>query len=507
MADGANPIQPGQKATRAQAMDLIGDTGLRGWGGTISEEFLPKLAGLSGARTYQQMVDNDATVGAIIHTLTALTTGVEWNVQPADETDAAKAAAEFVEDVLDDMETPLDDVMTEASTMFTYGFAPMEITFKQRLGPDQEDPRRRSKTADGLIGIRSIALRAQSTLQRWDFNQEDGELRGLFQNATWKKSVYIPRNKLVLFRTTSVKNNPEGRSILRSAYRAWYFKSKLEEIEGIGVERELAGMPVAYIPQMYFDPNAAPEEKAVLEAWRTIVSNIRKDTHKGLVVPSSRDDNGNLNFELKLLTSGGGRSFDTSAIISRYDRAIATSVLMDFLFLGQASVGSFALSSDKTALFAQALGSFLKRMQNTLNRDVIDRLWEMNGLPDELKPTLRAGDIEKQDLMEVSSFLSTMVGAGMQVFPDRATENWVRKLAGMPPAPEEDGLEDQGMPGDEGQPGADDADDEPEEPEAEAPAAKAVAKAAGAVRDAFRDGKVAKARAVIERARRIVESC
>ena len=41
----------------------------------------------------------------------------------------------------------------------------------------------------------------------------------------------IPISKAMLFRTESAKDNPEGRSILRNAYRSWYFKRRIQEIE------------------------------------------------------------------------------------------------------------------------------------------------------------------------------------------------------------------------------------------------------------------------------------
>ena len=40
-------------------------------------------------------------------------------------------------------------------------------------------------------------------------------------------------------------DNPEGRSILRNAYFSWYFEKKIAEIEGIGIARDLAGLPRA----------------------------------------------------------------------------------------------------------------------------------------------------------------------------------------------------------------------------------------------------------------------
>lgn len=436
MADDKTPADPRNVAP-------IGDSGLKAYGGYINEEFLRELSGEQGKRKFREMAANDPTVRAVLFGLTALTCSVEWPLKAADDSEEAEKAKQFAEDVIKGMKTPLTDVIAEACTMYTYGFAPCEIVFAPR--------------PDGKIGIQEISLRAQNTIQRWIINQQTGELEGLVQQTTFKGAVQIPINRVVLFRTTSVKNNPEGESILRGLYRPWYFKSKIEEIEAVGIERDLAGLPVVRVPLSLFK-NAAdgdPAAKTALDGWKRLATQVRRDQNEGVVIPSDvYEDNegkpaGNAQmYEFKLLSSGGGRSFDTTAIIDRYDRKIATAVLMDFIFLGQAAVGSFALSSDKTALFAQALGSYVKRMAEVLNRQVLARLWELNSLDAKLMPTFEPGDLEKPDLADLSNFVATMAGAGAQLFVSQDDQNWARKMAGMPPAPEE-GLGDQGAPGDE----------------------------------------------------------
>lgn len=418
----------------------IGDSGLKAYGGYVQEEFLRELTGDAGRRKYREMASNDPTVRAVLFGLTALTGSVEWPLKAAEETPEGEKQKEFAEDIIKDMDTPLSDVITEACSMYTYGFAPCEWTPKAR--------------PDGKIGIKEIALRAQNTIQRWDFDPATGALKGFWQQTTWKGQVYIPINRVALFRTTSLKNNPEGESLLRGLYRPWYFKSRIEEIEAVGIERDLAGLPVVRVPSSLFDraANGDPDAKTALDGWKRLATQVRRDQNEGVVIPSDvyEDQDGKpagsaQMYEFKLLSSGGGRSFDTTGIIDRYDRKIATAVLMDFIFLGQASVGSFALSSDKTALFAQALGSYVRRMADVLNRQVLAPIWELNALDPALMPKFEPTDLEKPDLGELSAFISTMAGAGAQLFVSQDDQNWARKIAGMPPAPEE-GLGDQGVP-------------------------------------------------------------
>jgi len=418
-------------------MSVLGSTGLRQTGGYIYEEPLRVLRGQNGARVYREMSDNDPIVGAVLFAIQMLVRQVEWKVQAADDTPEGEAAQKFVEGVLADSSTPWSAVVSEIASMFTYGFAPMEIIWKRR-GGESGDPKTQSKFTDNKIGIRAISLRAQTSLVNWLLDPEDGSFQGMVQQPPTGSMVTIPGEKLLLFRTSAERANPEGRSILRNAYRPWCFKKRIEEIEGIGVERDLAGLPIAYIPSQYFDPSADAQERQTLAAWQSLVTKVRRDQQEGILIPSDRDASGNLLFDFKLLSTGGARTFDTSRVIERYDRAIATSVLADFIFLGQQAVGSFALSSDKTALFATAIGGFLRTIQDVLNRDLLPRLWRYNGFDAAQMPTMVPGDLEKQNIAEIAQFVQTLAQSGATLFPDRDLENHLRKVAGLPPAPEEE---------------------------------------------------------------------
>ena len=425
------------KAALAYDPNVIGSTGLRQFGGFVVEEFLPELAGVKGSRTYREMMDNDATVGAVLFAITSLVRQVDWTVQAVDDTPEAEAAKAFVEEVMHDMSVPWSTVVTEACSMFGYGYAPMEIIWKKRQGPQGASGESRSAYNDGKIGIRAISLRAQPTIVRWDLDPVDGSINGVWQQPWSGPMVFIPIEKMLLFRTTEERNNPEGRSVLRTAYRSYYFKKKIEEIEAIGIERDMAGLPVAYVPSRYFAKDADQAEKAILSMWQRLVTTIRRDQKEGVVMPSDRDQSGNLLFELKLLSTAGSRTFDTSKVIDRYNRGIATSVLADFIFLGQQAVGSFALSSDKTALFATAIGAFTKAIEDVFNRHLLPRLWRLNAFDFEYMPQIRCGDLEKVNLVELAELLTKLAGAGAMMFPDRELENHIRGLAGLPLAPEE----------------------------------------------------------------------
>lgn len=116
----------------------------------------------------------------------------------------------------------------------------------------------------------------------------------------------------------------------------------------------------------------------------------------------------------------------------RYERRIAMTMLADFVLMGHENAGSFALSSDKTALFAVALGGWLDGIADIFNLHAIPRLVALNGWPTDRCPRLVHGDIEAPNLAALGDNISKLYGAGMQLFPDGALENHLRRVAGLP---------------------------------------------------------------------------
>jgi hypothetical protein len=411
------------------ATDELGSTGLKrsGQRGLIYEEFLPQLQDERARKVFREMRDNDPTVGAVLYAIEMLIRQAEWRVEGEDED-----LVEFVESCLTDMSTSWEDFLAEVLSMLVYGWSWHEVVYKRRLGPDQKDPSKRSQYNDGKIGWRKFPIRSQDSLSEWIFDDEGG-VQAMQQMAPPDyKIVEIPIERSLLFRTGLHKGNPEGRSILRSAYRPWLFKKRIEEIEGIGVERDLAGMPV-----IYRDGTIAA---AYDDELKKILRNVRRDEQEGVLLPLAYDENGNKLLTFELLSAAGSRQLDTDKIINRYDKRIAMVVLADFILLGQQAVGSFALADNKTAMFAVAIGTILKGIASVFNLYAIPRLIAVNGLvPKEPKdmPKLVPGDIESPDLGQLGAYITALAGAGAPLFPDADLEDHLRKIGDLPLRSEE----------------------------------------------------------------------
>ena len=405
----------------------IGRTGAKHYGGIFYEEFLPELRGIRGVRVYEEMSENDDVCGAILFAIKMLIRQASWSVRAASSSAVDKRAAEFVESCLHDMQSTWTDTVSEILSFLIYGWSVHEIVYKRRMG-HKKNPQLESKFDDGLIGWQKLPIRCQESLYQWEFDEHDNLTAFVQMPAPKFDIISIPAEKLLLFRTESRKDSPEGRSILRNAYRSWYFKKRIQEIEGIGVERDLAGFPVLIAPESV--DVWSPSNAALLNMCNDFVSNIRRDAMEGLTIPAG--------WELKLLSTGGSRQFDTSKIIERYDTRIAMTVLADFLFLGHEQTGSWALSSDKTELFAMAIGACLDMICEVFNRKAIPALIEMNrkSFSSAEYPMLIHGDIETQNLAELGTFLKDMTGIGL-ITPDDELESYLREQAGLPTKVEE----------------------------------------------------------------------
>jgi hypothetical protein len=405
----------------ARAGAELGQTGLRQYGGTVVEEWLRQLDGERGRRIYREMADNDPTMGAILFSVEMLLRNVDWRVEPFSQDPAHVEQQAFVESLMTDMDHTWEDLISEVLSMLVFGFAINEIVYKAR--------------DDGKIGWKKLAPRAQDTVERWVFDPPEGGdlITGFWQQVPSSgHRAFIPVEKMLLFKTTSRKSNPEGRSVLRNAFLPWYRKRRIEEIEAIGVERDLVGLPVFYLPKELFDDDAPAAVKAQLADYQRAMEELKNDEQAGVLMPSIYDANNNKLASFELLSTAGRRLFDTVAIANRYDQAIARSVLADFLFLGSQKVGSFALSSDKTEMYSLALGAWLKEIAAVLNRQGLPRLYELNGWDSTECAKFMPGDIEKSEVIEFANAVTQLTGAGWLTPGSEVDEAAIRDRLDLP---------------------------------------------------------------------------
>lgn len=412
-----------KRLSEGAAKSILGVAGDNTRTGQIrADEFIPELRGKNAIRKYREMRDNDSTIGAVMYAAEQVLRDVKLKVEPANDTEEAKREADFVESIFDDMDHSLDDHIAESLSSLSYGFAWFEVVYKRRVGPTKRSPKKNSKYTDGRLGVRKIACRAPWTVSRFDVEPKSGDVLGIYQDVGYGSGKhYIPTTKSLYYRTTVLNGDPSGRSILRNAYSSYVYLNNLQSIEAIAVERELAGIPVARIPSEYLSSDASAAQSGFVGNLQQILRDVKFNEQGYIITPSDTypDKDGsptNIRLvDIELMSSNGNRNVDIDPIVRRYQHDIARSVLSEFLMLGGGNNGSYALSKSKTDLFLRALESYIQAIVDVLNKQLVERLWQLNGLNYDLMPCIKAGDVAPHDLREIAAFLRNLNGADINV--------------------------------------------------------------------------------------------
>lgn len=407
----------------------------RRFDGRTYDRYEPKLSGSQAFYTYEEMLTNP-TLGGVMLAIEQIIRNVSWWVEPAGSAPQYMKAAAFLEECRTDMSDTWAEFVIEAFSMLAHGWSFFETVYKFRRGFN-ENPTYHSKFTDGLIGWRKHAIRSQESVLRWDF-QTDGDgieafvqhVDGELGSATGGERKIPLYPKGLLFRTKPNYRSPEGKSILRNAYRPWFLGRRLEEIEGIGIERELAGLPVLTAPEgldLWNEDDA--DMIAVRREATELIKKIRANEAEGLLLP--------FGWDFKLASTGGTRTIDVGKTIERYTRSSTIAMLADFIVLGHESVGSFSLADVKTNLFAYGLSAWLDVFTEVINNYAIPRLFRLNQrFPQDKLPELKHGDTEAPNLNELSGYITSLTGAGV-IIPGPEIEEHARSIAHLPPIPEE----------------------------------------------------------------------
>ena len=419
----------------------LGQGGSNTKDGTIrADEFLSDLKGKRAIRKFREMRDNDSTIGSIMYATEQVLRDVEYHIEPANDSDEAKKEADFVKSILEDMEHSVDDHVSEALSHLTFGFSIFEVVYKRRRGPDFRAGKKYSKHSDGRIGVRKLASRAQWTIERFDVDKTTGDVLGVRQEQNYGiKSLFIPANKILHYKTTNTNNDPSGRSILRNAYTSYQYLKNLQNIEAIAVERELHGVPIGRISAEYLSPDATTDQVSVRSQMEKILRDLKFNEQGYALLPSDvyRDADGKPTnqriVDIELITSNGTRNIDINPIINRYQHDIARSVMAEFLMLGAGANGSYALSKSKTDLFLRSMESYINSIFDVMNKQLVEPLWHMNGLNFDLMPKICAGDVAPHDLRELGSYLRNLNGANIDLSDQDDIVNALLANAELPP--------------------------------------------------------------------------
>jgi hypothetical protein len=388
--------------------------------GIRQDEFLTDLRGERGIQRYREMSSNDAVVGAVLSAMDLMLRSTPLRIEGG--TEETRELIDYCLHGMDDktFEMTLSDILS----FLPYGFSLFEIVAR----PPSKHPK-------GWVTLKKLAPRAQWTIESFS-TDDNGNVLGVWQTAT-TRSGYIPYQKLLHFRTASRQNDPAGVSVLRNAYLSWYFCRRIQEIEAVAIERELNGLPLVRIPSEYLAPDATDAQRAFVTKISTIARDVKRNEMGFVVLPSDvyEDADGKLTnirlVDFQLIASEGKRDISTHEVIVRYQQDMARSALADFVTLGTNDRGSFAMAKAKADIFMQALTGYLSAIASVLNRSLIPKILDWNGIPQDDTPTISFGRVAPVDLDQLGFYIQSLTGAGIDL-TDGDTRDFIRAAAGFP---------------------------------------------------------------------------
>ena len=432
------------KRESAKPKTMQGAQGFVVTGGYIqSNEINTKLHGQTRWKVAGDLLTNISIIAAGVRYSLNLIARPAWSFEPANDSAEAEELAEFAQSVLDDIEGTWTAVVRRIALYRWHGFGLHEWQAMER--PE-----------DGRIGIAKVAVRPCHTVERWDI-EADGTIKGVWQKRPIDgKEIYLPRAKTLYLVDDSLTDNPEGMGWFRHLVEPASRLKRLLEIETMGFERDLNGIPVGRapiseinamvgtIPQGWSKTFTKEDADAAIDGITSFVRMEAKKPGTGVLLDSqpfasvSADGEsltGEKMWDIDLLTSDPNGLDAIAKAVERLEYEMALVMGTDSMLTGRGGEGSRALSEDKSHNLYLLAESTIGDIKEVVDRDLIGPLWAMNGLPDELKPKAKTESINFKDAAHIAQVLKDMATAGAVLAPDDPAIDDLRSLLDLPPQP------------------------------------------------------------------------
>lgn len=372
------------------------------------EEHVAKLRDKQGLTQYYRMKRQDGTVRGALRQLKGPILSARWVIQPRSQSTRDVNIAKFVHDNLfQGMSSTWAATLENILLMCEYGHMVME-----KVWTNEDVP--------GRITLRKLAPRHPLDVREWVYDIHGGpagvimEPPDLAQSDTELSNLGIPIHisKLAIFSLEPEAGDLRGISVLRSAYKHWYYKDTFYKIDAIQKERHGIGVPVIKLP-----PGYSLEDKRLAEE---LGRNLRTNDKAHIVLPPGWE---------VLFAKLEGNPVDCMKSIEHHDMQIMLNILAPFM-------KSEGVAMEDAEMFLRATRYIASTVSDIMNKFVIKPLVDMNfargGYPE-----LKARRIGEDNEARVRSFtVRNYVGAGV-IVPDEPLELYIRDELDLP-APDPD---------------------------------------------------------------------
>ena len=427
MSDRTNGAVATTERKRASLV-AVGSSGLVHYQGVLQRaDFDRAWSEHNRPQTILHMISSPE-VGAVLHALKLDIRSVPFDLEPPDDSPAARDVLEFVQSCFDDLDGHWPgDTLASMLSYVGWGWSCHEIIYKVRRGPNQTDRRYRSRFDDGKIGWRKWLPLPQETREAWVFDPITDDAIALIQRDPRTQEAKMPSlDKCIHLRYSAERDDPEGWTPLRSVFNAWYNKTQIQRIESISLERNGMGVPLMRVPARDIE-----EVTTTYTTAKNIVTNYRVDEQSGLVLASDRDDDGEFLQVFEIVAPPGESLPDFETAINRYSNEIARLFRANVMLTGQSSVGSFALASQQENFWEIGLRAHAELIANAITEQAIWPLCAVNGLPIALAPELMPRQESRVDLGELGQYVTDLNAARLLVDTPELRA-YLHKVGGLP---------------------------------------------------------------------------
>ena len=396
----------------------------------------PRLIGAQRYRTFTNMLVNVTIVSVGTRYFLNLIANSDWTFDPVKDSsgevsEEAQRYADLTKEIMHDMKTPWHRVIKRAAGYRYYGFSLQEWTSKRR--------------EDGFIGFADVAPRPQSTIERWNVNK-DGDVESVVQRGiVYAEEYTINREYLLYMVDDSLNDSPEGAGLYRDILRTSGELLALEKLEGIGFESDLNGIPIGRAP--IAELLAAVANKSMTEAqmaaelkpMKDFLQNRIKNTALSMMMDSTTyqttDEKGTPStvkqWDVELLQGYPGTMNEVARAIERKNREIARVLGIEGLLLGSSSQGSNALSQDKSHNLDLIVDSALLEIKASVKKDLVERLWSLNGWPKDLMPNVNTKAAQYRNIEQITSAIKDLAESGAILHPEDPAIDEIRENMGL----------------------------------------------------------------------------
>jgi len=360
-------------------------------------------------------MQTDAAVDVSLRVLKTPVLAAEFYIEPYDDQPINQEIAEFIgANLFEGMSAPFLTTLEDLLHFYEDGYSILEKVYELR----EWTAKGKGRNSKQFTMLKKLGVRPTSTISMITYDDNGGPVKvtqGAIRADKSVQDVDLDISKIMIFTFSRVGGELTGRSVLRTAYAHWYYKTHLYKIDAIQKERNSLGVPAGTI-----GPAATKEDK---EALRTMLKNLRSNEESFMILTPNvdvefKEVHGNL---VNVLESAG-----------HHNTMILLNVMAEFMALGlQGTSGARATGATQSDMFMKSTRHVANMIADTYNMYLVPELvvWNYNTRS---FPKVNVRNVgETRDLQMLGSALANLFAQG-GLTPDIQTEDWIRAVFDMP---------------------------------------------------------------------------